>query len=134
MFTTRKYVSGVVAAIALGAVAAGCESAGLGVSMPNTGITETFVGKPAPEPNLPERPPLVMPPPNAALPLPGERPQAAALNNPQWPADAGEAKKQAAKTGANDQCQSGGSASDKGNCNPSWIYRVLHPDDEKKTQ
>lgn len=37
-----------------------------------TGTKEALLGKPAPTPDLPERPKLVMPPPNAALPVPGQ--------------------------------------------------------------
>jgi len=76
MFTTRKYVSGVAAVIAFGIVGAGCETAGLDY-LPNVGLTESIVGKPAPEPDLRENPPLKMPPANAALPVPGQAQQAA---------------------------------------------------------
>ncbi len=87
MFTRRKFVSGVVAAIAFGVAGAGCESVGLD-SLPSTGITSAIVGKPAPEPDLKENPPLKIPPANAALPVPGQ--QIAA------PADTDQTKKQKA--------------------------------------
>jgi len=94
MFPRRKYVSGVVAVIAFGVVGAGCETAGLD-SLPNVGITETFAGKRAPEPDLKENPPLKMPPANAALPLPGQGQQAA---QSQWAPDSDPSKKQKSGT------------------------------------
>lgn len=119
MFTTRKSASGVVAAIVLGALGAGCESMGLD-NLPSTGLTETFAGKRAPEPNLEEHPPLVMPPQNAVLPVPGDRPQAAAaLNNPQWPKDSDQLRKQAAQAGTDGQCPNGGS-----DCKSGFLSRL----------
>ncbi len=91
MFTRRKYVSGVVAVIAFGVVGAGCETAGLD-SLPNVGISDTFAGKKAPEPDLKENPPLKMPPANAALPVPGQGQQA------QWAPDTEQSKKQKSGT------------------------------------
>jgi hypothetical protein len=88
MVTTRKYVSGVVAVIVAGALCAACQNIG-----DSDLFKSTFVGKPAPEPNLQENAPLVIPPPNAALPVPGQKPQGAVVDNPQWPKDAGQAQK-----------------------------------------
>ncbi len=100
MFTTRKCFVSVTGAVVLGLLCAACSAfssdTDAGKSAPaltSTGssIKETLFGKPAPEPNLRENAPLVMPPANAALPVPGQ-PQAAALQNPQWPADPDETK------------------------------------------
>ncbi len=74
MFTRRKLVSGVVAVVAFGVVGAGCETAGLD-SLPNIGITDKFVGKRGPEPDLKENPLLKFPPASAPLPVPGQGPQ-----------------------------------------------------------
>jgi len=137
MFRTNRYFKGIVATVAIGAVCAGCESAGLDSSLLDTNITGVFAGKPAPEPELQEHGPLVMPPANAALPVPGQRSQAAApnqavaANNAKSPTDAGATKAQTAKSNANDQ-RADGSASDQPGS--SWIYRMLHPDEQKKTQ
>ena len=131
MFRTNRYFRGIVAAVAIGAVCGGCESAGLDSSLLDTNITGVFAGKPAPEPELQEHGPLVMPPPNAALPVPGQGSQAVATNNAKSPTDAGATKTQAAKSSANDQ-RADGSASDQSGS--SWIYRMLHPDEQKKTQ
>ncbi|MFZ1107172.1 MAG: hypothetical protein WAN43_02325 [Rhodomicrobium sp.] len=90
MFTTRKSFVGVTAAAVLGALCAACGGDMGNVSLPGLNFKETFMGKPAPEPNLQDRAPLVMPPPNAALPVPGQSQTAA---NPQWPADSDQAKK-----------------------------------------
>lgn len=117
------------------------------LSAAGVNVKEALMGKPAPEPNLPDRGPLVLPPRNASLPVPG---QAAALNNAQWPTDPEEAKKQAAKDAAakhDDYCKNGEWSGQKGNidqfnkntgqdtrCRPSWISRVLNPEEDKKTQ
>ncbi len=94
MFTTRKCFVSVTAAVALGSLCAACgiSDVDMGMSVP---FKETLLGKPTPEPNLQEHAPLVMPPPNAALPVPGQS-QMAATQNPQWPADPDQAKKAAA--------------------------------------
>jgi hypothetical protein len=92
MFTRRKYVSGVVAVIAFGFVGAGCETAGLD-NLPNVGITDTFAGKKAPEPDLKENPPLKIPPANAALPVPGQQAQS------QWAPAAASDQSQKQKSG-----------------------------------
>jgi hypothetical protein len=154
MFKTRKCFVSVTAAVALGALCAAC---GLGdtdvevnaplLSAAGLNVKETLMGKPAPEPNLQERAPLVMPPPNAPLPVPGQS-QAAA--HPQWPADSDEARKQAAKDAAakrDDYCKNGDWKDGKGNiekfdknlgkedrCRADWIYRAMHSGDEKKAQ
>ena len=69
MFTTHKFVLGVAAVIAFGFIGAGCETAGLD-KLPDVGLADAIKGKPAPEPDLKENPPLKMPPANAALPVP----------------------------------------------------------------
>jgi hypothetical protein len=155
MFKMRKCFVGVTASVALGALCAACGAVGdtdFEVNAPllnaaGLNVRETLMGKPAPEPNLQERAPLVMPPPNAPLPVPG---QAQAAAHPQWPADADEAKKHAAKQAAakhDDYCKNGDWQGDKGNidkfnknlgkedrCRPDWIYRATHSSEEKKTQ
>jgi hypothetical protein len=91
----RSYLRGVVAAVAFGAFTAGCADTGnLGVSMP---LKQTLMGGAAAEPDIQERGPLVMPPPNAALPMPGQA-QSAAVQNQQWPVEKAKPKpkKQAA--------------------------------------
>jgi hypothetical protein len=156
MFTSKKSMKGLAAAIILGAFAAGCEGGvDLDVNAPilnaaGVNVKEALMGKPAPEPNLPDRGPLVLPPQHASLPVPGQPAQSAALNNAQWPTDPEEAKKQAAKDAAakqDDYCKNGEWTGEKRNidqfnkntgqdtrCRPSWISRILHPEDEKKTQ
>jgi hypothetical protein len=137
MFTTRKCFTGVAAAAVLGALCAGCGAfSETDAPLLNAaGVKETLIGKAAPEPNLKEHAPLVMPPPNAALPVPGQS-QAAALQNPNWPTDPDVAKKQAVKDAAAMQdgnCKNGDGTGD--GCRPSWFYRMTHSDeDQKKTQ
>jgi hypothetical protein len=80
MFTSRESLLGLAAAAALSALIGGCgETGGFGSF---SGAKALLVGKPAQSPDLPERPKLVMPPSNAALPVPGQaapaRPQMAA--------------------------------------------------------
>jgi hypothetical protein len=157
MFASRKCFVSVTAAVALGAFCAACGAIGetdVEVNAPllnaaGVNIKETLMGKRAPEPNLQERAPLVMPPTNAALPVPGQS-QVASAQNPRWPADSDEAKKLAAKEAAakhDDYCKNGEWKDEKGNidtfrknvnqddrCRPSWIYRVMHPSEDKKTQ
>jgi hypothetical protein len=82
MFASRKLLLGLVAAAALGALTAGCgETGGFGSF---SGAKEVFLGKSTPTPDLPDRPKLVMPPTNTALPVPGQ----AAPARPQWTAAA----------------------------------------------
>jgi hypothetical protein len=93
----RSYLRGVVAAVAFGVFAAGCADTGnLGVSMP---LKQTLMGGAAAEPDIQEHGPLVMPPPNAALPVPGQA-QSATVQDQQWPVEKTKAKqkKQAAAT------------------------------------
>ncbi len=80
MVASRRTYSGLAAALALGALAAGCGDSGSFIDSPFTGAKQTLLGKPAPTPDLPDRPKLVMPPANSALPVPGE----AAPARPQW--------------------------------------------------
>jgi hypothetical protein len=82
MVASRKSLLGLAAAVAFGALAAGCgETGGFGSF---SGAKEVFLGKPTATPELPDRPKLVMPPSNAALPVPGQ----AAPARPQWTAAA----------------------------------------------
>lgn len=76
MIASRKSLLGFSAAMALAAMAAGCGSVG----DIESGAKAALVGKPAPIPDLPDRPKLSMPAPNAPLPVPGE----AAPAQPQW--------------------------------------------------
>jgi hypothetical protein len=88
MVASRKSLLGLAAAAALGVLAAGCgETGGFGSF---SGAKEVFLGKPTPTPELPDRPKLVMPPSNAALPVPGQ----AAPARPQWTAAAQDPNKQ----------------------------------------
>ena len=110
-------------------------------------IKESLIGKPAPEPDLPDRGPLVLPPKSADLPAPGQAPQPVA--NRQWPVDPVDAKKEAAKLAAEKKekyCRDG-DWSGKGNidefnkaagqqprCRPKWVEKAIGSDDQKKTQ
>jgi len=76
MIASRTSLSGLAAAFVLSALAAGCSDGGMGLS----GAKHALLGKPAPTPDLPERPKLVMPPSNSALPVPGQGVPA----SPQW--------------------------------------------------
>jgi hypothetical protein len=156
MFTSRKCFVSVTAAVALGAFCAACggiSDTDVEINAPllnaaGVNVKETLFGKPAPEPNLQERAPLVMPPANAALPVPGQ--SQVASSHPRWPADADEAKKVAAKEAEvkrEDYCKNGDWKEEKGSidtfrknvnqddrCRPSWIHRVMNPGEDKKTQ
>ncbi|KAI95734.1 hypothetical protein T281_03920 [Rhodomicrobium udaipurense JA643] len=145
MFASRKNVIGVSAAFALAVVLAGCDGGpDLEINAPlldaaGVNVKETLMGKPAPEPNLQERAPLVMPPAHAPLPVPGEAPQLASAQA--WPTDPEEAKKQAKKDAEakrKDYCRNGEWTDDKGNidrfnknvnqdirCRPDWISRAM---------
>jgi hypothetical protein len=97
MFTSGNNFFRFAAAMALGALVAGCGGVDLGFTDgAGSGVKNVLLGKPTPEPNLPDRAPLVLPPKDASLPVPGQAPQATAVNTPQPPADSGEAKKQTA--------------------------------------
>lgn len=75
---------GVIGAVA--ALLAGCAGTDVEIDAPileAAGINLT--SKPPPEPDLEEKPPLVVPPSTASLPKPGERQVAAAEE--QWPED-----------------------------------------------
>jgi hypothetical protein len=91
-------------------------------------LKQTLLGKAAPEPNLPEHPPLVLPPRDAALPVPGTG-QAAAPANPQWPTNTDPAKNQAAASN-NASCNGDGGQ----DCRPGWFSRTFGSGDDKKTQ
>jgi hypothetical protein len=107
------------AALAFGAFTAGCDGGSdLGIGKPFTGAKEALLGAPAPTPNLPERPGLVMPPPNAPLPVPGQASQTAA----QWRPVADQPNQQASQDA---NAKSGSS---------SWYSGIFGSSDEKKTQ
>lgn len=104
-------------------------------------VKEGLLGKPAPEPDLPEHAPLVLPPQNASLPVPGQAPQAAAANQQQWPVDPEDSKKQAAKLAKEkkDQYCQNGDWNKNGNidefrknvgqdarCRPGWVDNILN--------
>jgi len=146
MFASRKNVLGVSAAVALAALLAGCDGGpDLEINAPlldaaGVNVKETLMGKPAPEPNLQERAPLVMPPPHAPLPVPGETPQLASAQA--WPTDPEEAKRQAKKDAEakrKEYCKSGDWSEGKSGdidkfnknvnqdvrCRPDWISRAI---------
>ena len=70
MTATRKLVS-IAALAALVALTAGCGSVS-DLGSPFTGAKQALLGKPQPTPDLPDRPKLAMPAPNAPLPVPGQ--------------------------------------------------------------
>ncbi len=70
MFAWKSY-AGVAAAVAFGALAAGCGSVGdFGMGGAKSKILGDKVAQQSPD--MPERPKLVMPGPNAPLPVPGQ--------------------------------------------------------------
>ena len=95
MSAWRKSYSGLAAAITLGAVAAGCGSVG---DMGFGGAKTAVLGAKATSnsPDIPDRPKLAMPAPNAPLPVPGQ----AAPARPQWTATTQQPNQQAAATPA----------------------------------
>ncbi|MGA7326588.1 MAG: hypothetical protein WBX25_19405 [Rhodomicrobium sp.] len=105
MLASRRSFGGVAAVLVIGALAAGCG----GVDVP---MKETFLGKAAPVPDLPERPKLVIPPANSSLPPPGQVPQQTAMTNQKPASDSDAAKKQEASAGKQDD-------------RPGWFSRVL---------
>jgi hypothetical protein len=114
MVASRKSLIGLAAAAALGALAGGCgETGGFGSF---SGAKEVFLGKPTPTPDLPDRPKLVMPSSNAALPVPGQ----AAPARPQVAAAAQDSDKQPQQTAATQESS-------------GW-FSGLFGSSEKKTQ
>jgi hypothetical protein len=113
MTAKRKLVSSLTAVAVLGALAAGCGSVGDSFG----GAKEALLGKPAPTPDLPERPKLVMPGPNTALPVPGQ----AAAAPAQWAPSTQQPNQQAADAAPKHSESSG------------WFSGVFGSDD-KKTQ
>ena len=86
MVSRRRLIPGVAVATMFGAMIAGCstfDSAG-------SGVKEVFVGKKVVEPDLPDRPALVVPPANAPLPVPGQPGQSASASTP----NSGQSKQQ----------------------------------------
>ncbi len=112
----RKPFLSLTAAIALGALAAGCGSVS-DIAAPLAGTKEALLGRPAPTPDLPEKPKLVMPPPNAPLPVPGQ-----ATPAQQWAPSAQQTNNQAADAAPKKDDSSG------------WLSGVFGSGDEKKAQ
>ncbi len=154
MWTSHKSLKGLAAALTFGALLAACGGVDMDVNAPilnaaGLNVKEALMGKPVPSPNLPERPPLVLPPPNAALPVPGQGTQTA-INNQQWPKDPEDAKKKAAKEAAakkEDYCKNGDWSGDHGNidtfnknanqdtrCRPTWMSRILGNGESQKSE
>jgi hypothetical protein len=116
MFASCKSLRGLAAAAFLAALAAGCgETGGFGSF---SGTKEIFLGKPTATPDLPDRPKLVMPPSNNALPVPGQ----AAPARPQWATGTQDPNKQPQETAAAKPAESSG-----------W-FSGLFGSSEKKTQ
>jgi hypothetical protein len=76
MFKYRRSLSGVAVAAAVGILVSGC-GMDLGLGSVGSSTKKTLLGKSGsePEPDLPENRALVIPPPNAALPVPGQASQ-----------------------------------------------------------
>lgn len=110
---TTKLVASFFAVAAAGALASGCGSVGDSFG----GAKEALLGKPVPTPDLPERPKLVMPAPNGALPVPGQ----AAAAPAQWAPSTQQANQQAAD------------AAPKRSESSGW-FSGLWGSDDKKTQ
>lgn len=113
MFASRNSLAGLAAALAFGALTAGCSG---GTDLGLSGAKEALVGKPVPSPDLPDRPALVIPPKNAALPVPGQPAQTAAAWRP--------ATEQPEKQASQDNSKSGS----------SWYSGLFGSSDVKKTQ
>jgi hypothetical protein len=109
MFASRKSLLGLASAAALGVLTAGC-----GDSF--SGAKEIFLGSPTPTPDLAQRPKLVMPPSNAALPVPGQ----AAPARPQWATATQDPNKKPQETAAKEESS-------------GW-FSGLFGSSEKKTQ
>ncbi|MGO8953445.1 MAG: hypothetical protein ACLPWS_18420 [Rhodomicrobium sp.] len=124
MFATRKLLSGLAATLALGALAAGCDSSMFGSSSPVSGAKEVLLGRAAPSPDLPERPKLVIPPPNAPLPEPGQ--STAVSMARQW-APTTEAPKKEAQAQAQD-------AAPKKEESSGWFSGLFGSSEMKKSQ
>jgi hypothetical protein len=119
MFASRKSCAGLAAALAFSAFTAGCDGGtDLGISKPFSGAKEALLGKPTSTPNLPDRPGLLIPPPNAPLPVPGQASQTAT----QWQPVTDQPNQQASQDA---NAKSGSS---------SWFSGIFGSSDEKKTQ
>ncbi len=100
MTKRSKPFFGLLPVLAAVACLGGCADSGIDVDV-NIPLLDAagvnLMGKPKPDPNLPDRAPLVLPPQAGALPTPGQAPQYAnASNGRQWPTDPEEVKKRAA--------------------------------------
>jgi hypothetical protein len=76
MISIPRFLWGVALAAAMGLLVSSCDTPFLGSA--GTKMKEAVMGKPIPEPDLQEHPRLVIPPPNAPLPAPGQAAQAGA--------------------------------------------------------
>jgi hypothetical protein len=85
-------------------------------------MKEALLGKStsAPAPDIPDRRPLVMPPANASLPVPGSGPE-----NPQWSAQPQADKQQADATPKPAPSCSGGSGNGQNCEQSSWMSRIF---------
>jgi hypothetical protein len=82
MLKFKGYLLGVALTAAAGVLVSGCSS-DLGFGSVGTGTKEALLGKSNAEtPDLQERRPLVMPPQNATLPVPGQASQPSAPTPP----------------------------------------------------
>jgi hypothetical protein len=139
-------LAGIAAAVALSA----CDGIdGVEINSPlleAAGVN--LLGKAKPEPNLPDRAPLVLPP-NNDLPPPGEHPpaQVASANGEAWPHDPDQMKKQAAADAEaqhKDYCKNGNWTSSaniddfrkntgiEARCRPEWLEAMKKADEEKE--
>ncbi len=142
----------VAAAIVIGFSLSACDGIdGVEVNAPLLdAVGVNLTGKPKPEPNLPDRPPLVVPPNAQALPEPGERPvQVASANGQQWPQDPDQMKKEeAARAEAEKEayCRSGNWSQNaniddfkkntglEARCRPKWVEDAIKAREAKAKQ
>jgi hypothetical protein len=141
MGTIRTRRLAIPAALALGLMVTACDGIdGVDINAPLLdAVGVNLMGKPRPEPNLPERAPLVLPP-STSLPEPGERsPQVATANGQQWPQDPDQLKKEqadAAEAARQEYCRTGNWSANAGiddfrkntgleaRCRPEWVEKM----------
>jgi hypothetical protein len=147
----RKAICRTAGVLVTALTLASCSDGGVDVEL-NAPILDAvgvnLMGKPTPTPNLPDRPPLVLPPQNAALPAPGQAPQqVVAANGQQWPTDPEEQKKlkaAQAKAEYEKYCREGNwkaanqnmddfrkNVGQETRCRPEWIKNALSGGDKK---
>ena len=138
--------SGLKAAVALAAILGLSACDGIDSVEVNAPLLDAvglnLTGKPKPEPDLPDRAPLVVPPTAEKLPEPGERPVqvAAAANGEQWPQDPDLMRKEAEERAAAERreyCKNGNWSKNaniddfrrnsgiEARCRPEWIENVI---------